>query len=373
VAREFAEERPDDPLRKRLLATSYAGLSYVDLNSLEPDKAVRGLRAALQIFGADASGAEDHDRILATFYGRLGLALNERGSNAEAIASYETAIAIAEELARRVPSQRAKRSVFALYNNLVGPLAGREILNAGEAREAQRYSRKALALAEEAASGDPTNMQGRSDLAYAYTKMGDSIVSTTPAKACEWYRKAIVLTKELGSRSDAARDLADRDETLAAVLITKAQASERLHLLQEAVALRQQIAMSSRNSPRDRLHLMRSYCRLSDAELSTERLVEGRRHAELSLPFFDEFQSTSPSLLVLRDLGFCYETLGNAQHSIAVDRWFSVAQRRAAEAQAPQWYLRSLSAWKEWARRGAATPDSEAEKHKLERRLHPKG
>jgi eukaryotic-like serine/threonine-protein kinase len=90
------------------------------------------------------------------------------------------------------------------------------------------------------------------------------------------------------------------------------------------------------------------------------------------LPFFDEFKTTSPSLLVLRDLGFCFETMGDTQHSIAADRSFVPAQRRIAELQAHQWYLRSLDAWTEWVRRGAATPDSEAERHKLERRLRPK-
>jgi eukaryotic-like serine/threonine-protein kinase len=372
LSRELSGQKPADPLPKRLLALNYSGLGYVQLFSLETEKAVESLRTALRVLGAEPVGIEDHDRILTIVYGRLGLALNELGKNAEAIASQEKGLEIAQALVRTHPSRNATRQVFALYNNMVGTLAGREILNAGEVAQATIYAHKAVALAEQLATGDPTNAQARSDLAGAYIRMGDSLWAINPAKASEWYRKSIALTKELGSRSDAPRGLADREETLAAVLVTKAQEPERLHLLQEANTLRQEIAKTSPHSPLDRVHLMRSYCRLSDAEMSMAKLADARSHADLSLPFFGEFKTTSPSLLVLRDLGFCYETLGNVQHAIAADRSFAPTQRRTAEIQASQWYLRSLDAWMEWVRRGAATPDSEAERHKLERRLHLK-
>jgi eukaryotic-like serine/threonine-protein kinase len=234
------------------------------------------------------------------------------------------------------------------------------------------YSRKALAIAEALAASDNTNIQARSDLAGAYIRMGDSLSVTNPPEASEWYRKSIALTREMGSRSDGPRALADRDETLAAVLAAKAQAPERLHLLQEANTLRQEIAKATPNSPLDRVHLMRSYCRLSDAELSMNRVADARRHADLSVGLLNQFKTTSPSLVVLRDLGFCYETVGNAQQSIAQDPSFPSARRRIAGRQARQWYLRSLDAWTEWVRRNVATPDSEVERYRLERRLHTK-
>jgi serine/threonine protein kinase len=244
VARELSMRKPGDPLCNRLLAMNFSGLGYVQLNSLETDQAVESLRTAVRVLGTDSNGAEDHDRTLATFYGRLGLALNEFGSNREAIASHEKAIAIAEDLVRKFPSRRTKRGLFALYSNIVGTLAGREILNAGKVREAQMYSHRAVALAEELAAGDTTNMQARSDLAGAYIRMGDSLATTSPAEAHQWYRKSIAVTKELGSRSDASRALADRDETLA-TLLTIVQPPERLHLLEEANRIRQEIAKAS--------------------------------------------------------------------------------------------------------------------------------
>jgi hypothetical protein len=114
---------------------------------------------------------------------------------------------------------------------------------------------------------------------------------------------------------------------------------------------------------------MRSYCRLSDAELAVGDLVKARQFANSALPFFDEFKLTSPSLLVLRDVGFCFESLGNVQRQIALDHSLSAAERQTAEADARNWYLKSAEVWDEWNRRGAATPESEAERHKVKRLL----
>jgi tetratricopeptide (TPR) repeat protein len=369
MAREFSRRKPDDPVRKRLLAANYSGLGYVQLNNLETDKAVESDRAALQVLGTDPTGNLDQDRILATLYARLGIALNELGSNREAIASYEKAIAITENLVQKFPSTRTRRSLQALYTNIVGPLAGRETLNAGLTPQAQFYARKGVAAAEEATASDPTNVQARYDLGYAYTKMADSLFSTRPDDAAAWYRKSIEVTKQLGSRAEAQRELAERDETLASVLVTGAQAPNRLQLLQEANMIRQEMAKTGPNPPLDRVHLMRSYCRVSDAELTLNHVADARGHAASSLPFFNEFKVISPSLVVLRDIGFCYESLGNAQRSVAANRSFSLPERRAAKIEARQWYQKSADVWNEWFRRGAATPASELERHKLDRLL----
>jgi tetratricopeptide (TPR) repeat protein len=372
VAREFVQQKPDDPVRNQLLAASYVSLGYVQLNSVETDKAVQSLRAALQVFGTEPNGNEDHDRVLVLVYSRTALGLNELGSNPQAIRSFEKAIAIAEDLARKFPSVRTKRAVQTLYVNIVGPLAGRETLNAGLAPQAEIYARKALAMAEGAIRSDPTNKRARYDLGFGYTEMGDAVSATHPDEAAAWYRKSIELTKQLGSRTEARRELAERNETLASVLISGKHAAERLRLLREANLIRQEIVKTGPNPPLDRVHLMRSYCRLSDAELSMNHIADARSHAASALPFLAAFKVTSPSLVVLRDLGFCYESLGNVQRSLAADRSGALAERRAAQAQAREWYQKSSGVWNEWFRRGAATPESEAARHKIERLLQTK-
>jgi serine/threonine protein kinase len=366
LAREFLGEKPGDPLRKQLLAASYAGLGYVEYSNLQTDKAVQNDRAAVQAVGDQPTGNEADDRRLTAFYARLGRDLNELGSYTDAIVVYKKAIPIAEDLVRKYPSDQNKRIAFVLYNNITDLLAGIETLNVGRADQARIYARKALESAEERTASDSRNVQARSDLAYAFVDMGNALRSTRPSEAASWYRKSIDLTKQLGSDTDTQLELAGRDETSASELMRGTQSSERLRLLEEANTIRQAIARKGPNPPIDRVRLMRSYCRLSDAELAMKDLAKARTYADSSMPFLKEFNPTSASLLVLRELGFCDMNLGNVQHWMATDRYLPSADRDSAAAAAHDWYGKSLDVWKEWSRRGAATPESELERHKLE-------
>jgi serine/threonine protein kinase len=358
VALDFWKRNPEDPEGKRLLATSYAGLSGLQLHDLETDKAGENLRIAFQVFGTEPNGIEGHDGTLIFLFGRMGSALNEFGQQSEALAYLRKAETVAENLLRKSPSSRQiKRALYSVYDHTVAVLAARETLNIGDVHQAQSYARKGLALAEELAAADPSNQQARHDLAYAYTKMGDVVARTNPAGAGLWYQKSIALTKDLPPGPEAQRRIAERDETLAEVLVTRKEAEQRLYLLREANSVRQEMARTGPDAPADRVHLMRSYCRLSDAELANNDLADARQHADSALTFFSVFKITSPSLLVLRDLGFCYETLGN------------VRRKGGALEESRDWYAKSEDVWNEWVKRGAATPDSETQRHKVARLL----
>ena len=371
LATEFLQQKPDDPTRKRLLAMNYAGIGDVELSSLEPDKAVNSYREAFQVFGSDANGQEDHDRTLTGLYLRRARVLNELGLQSDAVADVRRAIEVAQGLTRQFPSERqVQRDLFSAYQNMVLALAGRDLLNVGDSKQAQLYARKALGIAEALAAADPKNVQARYDLTLAYTTMGNSFRLSQPVTAGRWYRTSIALTKEMAPRygAEARHWIAVRDEDLAEVLVNRGQAPQRLQLLQEANSIRQELA---KTSPHGRIHLMRSYCKISDAELAVGNLTLARQFAASAEPFLDEFKPSSPSLLVLRDVGFCYESIGNVQRRIAIDHSFSAAERHLAEAEARQWYLKSSEVWDEWNRRGAATPESEIERHKVERLLRP--
>jgi|SRR6516162_7878095 len=118
-----------------------------------------------------------------------------------------------------------------------------------------------------------------------------------------------------------------------------------------------------------RLYRMRAYCRLTDAELAISDLAKARRYAELSLPLVNAFSPTSPDLKILNAVGSCYESLGNVQRFIALDQSVSTVNRQAAETEARRWYQKSFDLWTEWNWRGTATPESEAERRKLQRLL----
>jgi eukaryotic-like serine/threonine-protein kinase len=366
LALESWRQKPDDPLHKRLLATNYGGIGDVQLSSLQPDKALKNFREAFQIFGSEPNGNEDHDRTLIGLYIRMTRALNELGMQQEGLANVRKATGIAEALVRQSPSSKQlQRILFTTYQNMILLLAARDMMNVGNSAEAQIYARKALGIAETIAASDKKNVQARYDVSLAYTAMGDSFRLVQPATAARWYRKSIVLTKELAPLygAEARHWLAERDEGLSEVLVHRNQAEEKLQLLQEANPVRKELAKTSIHG---RIHLMGSYCKLSDAELGVGNLAQARQYADAALPLLNEFSPTSPSLLVLRELGLCYESVGNTERETAQNPSIPSSERQTAQANARQWYLKSAAVWNEWGRRGAATPESEKERRRVE-------
>jgi eukaryotic-like serine/threonine-protein kinase len=366
LALDFRHQEPDDPMRKRLLAMNYGGIGDVQLFSLQPDKALENFREAFQIFGNEPNGNEDHDRTLVGLYIRLTRALNELGLQREALGDVRKAIAIAEALTHQSPSSKQlQRTLFTTHQNIILVLAGRDMMNVGDSAEAQVYARKALVIAETIVASDEKNVQARYDVSLAYSGMGDSFRLVQPATAGRWYRKSIALTKELAPLygAEGRHWIAERDEGLSEVLVNRNQAQEKLRLLQEANPVRQELAKTSVHG---RIHLMGSYCKLSDAELGVGNLSRARQYAEDALPFLNQFSPSSPSLLALRELGICYERIGNVQQEIARSQPISSSEGQTARASAREWYRKSAAVWDEWRRRGAATPESEMERRKVE-------
>ncbi len=370
LAQSYWQRKPDDPARKKLLAKDYAGLADVELSSLDPDQALKEFAAAFDVFERSPNGDEDHDRMLIGLYLDSGRTLNELGRQPEALNNMRSAATLAEALVQRHPSStKARQSLFTAYEAIVLPLAGRDALNIGDFGQAQVYARKALATAQTLVSMDSGNVQAHYDLALAETVTGDSYRLTNPDMAAAWYRKAIRRTKSLAPGYGAGRRhwLAIMDEALAEVLSRDEQAPERLRLLLEANQVRGEL---SKKSPHGRLHLMRSYCKLSDAELALRDTSHARQYATAALPLLQEFQTNSSSLLVLRDVAFCDESEAAVQHSMAIDQALSPVERTADQTESRAWYQKSEDIWSTWKRRGAATPESEREQQRVEHLLN---
>jgi len=370
LARDFWQQNPTDPIRKGLLAANYSGLANIEDVSREPDKALNDYRTALQILGGDPSGEEAHDMRLPTLYNLIGRQLSHLGIQTEALVNLRKAVTVAEALARRSPPpKQAKRRLYSVYAAMTEHLGGEEMLNVGDYQKAQAYARKDLVTAEDMVASDNKDADARTILGFAYFDMGNAFRLTQPSTAAECYRKSILLARELSPPSEAEHHIATREESLAAVLVKKEQAAERLHLLQQANALRQKLASTESDFPMHRQNMMRSYCRLSDAELAVNDLAKARQYADRCLPFLNAFPLMSPDLRILRDVGLCYESLGNVQRRISSDHSFSAVERNAAGVESRQWYMKSADVWKEWRRRGASTPESEVERRKVERLL----
>jgi serine/threonine protein kinase len=373
-AQQFSRQKPEDRLRQGPLAMISARLGDLELDNLETDRALRSYEAALEIFGRDPNGNENHDKNLSNLHIKLAGALVERGRQSEALTHLRAAITYSEAIVQQAPtSKKANRNLLVSYSYMIAPLVGTEALNVGDSKQAQMYARKVLAIAEKLAAADPKNMRARCDLAISYSAMGEAFHVTRPDTAIAWYRKALSLLKEISGEFPSASYIQgwipELDEELAAVLPSRQQASERLRLLEEANSSWKKLVAESPHKPQYQMSLMRSYCKLSDAELYRNDIAPARKYADSAMPFLAKFKPDAPSLLVLRDVGFCDESMGNLQRHIAAEQSLSLPERQAAEAASRQWYKESTAAWAEWDRRGAATPESQAERRKVERLL----
>jgi serine/threonine-protein kinase len=284
-----------------------ARLGDLELDNLETDRALKSYEAALEIFGRDPNGNEDHDKNLGDLHIKMAGALIEHGRQPEAIAHLRTAITYAEAIVQQAPtSKKANESLLASYGYGIAPLVGTETLNVGDSKQARVYARKALAIAEMLAAADPKNIRARCDLVISYNSMAEAFHLTRPDTAIAWYRKALSLLRgiirEFPSASYVQAWIPELDEELAGVLPSTQQASERLGLLEEANSGWKRLAAESPHKPQYQMSLMRSYCRLSDAELSLNDIGSARKYADSALPLLDKFKPDAPSLLVLRDV-----------------------------------------------------------------------
>jgi serine/threonine protein kinase len=276
LTRDFWRQKHQEAARTRLLALTYLGLGDVESDIREPDKAFASYRTAVEVIGPDLSGSEEHDQMLARFNARIGRTLNELGSQTEALQYLRKSIAIDEAEAQKASSSnQAQRTLFALYHTIVGPLSGEELLNVGSFDEGRTYAHKALSIAEALAASDKENAQARADLAFAYWGLGNALRLREPKDASGLYRRSIALTREIRPLSEAERFIATRNEALAAVL-GKDHSVERLRLLEEANAIRRKEVATHPGLPDYRLSLMRSYCKLADAELAVNEVAKAR-------------------------------------------------------------------------------------------------
>jgi eukaryotic-like serine/threonine-protein kinase len=372
-ARELGPQDSASPSHKKLLVTNYFDLANLELDELQPLQALSNFRAAEEIYGGQPNGNPDHDRVVAKIDWGIARSLSDSGSLPEALAAMRQGIAVAESAVEVAPSEeRALRDLFLGYYFIVGPLAGNEITNIGDVNQAQIYARKSLAIAQQLRDRDSQNAQARIDSGYALAIMGDAFRVTQAAVAAGYYHDALAIAKDHGDGAAQHKDsvvIADRDEDLADVMTDEKQALERLHVLEEANGIRKQLASAEDVGPQDRFYLMRSYCKLAAAELALNDPMRAQQYAQAALPFFKEFELSSPSLTIVRDLGFCYEAFASLRSRVAASHSAPLAARRAARSDARRWYLNSMAAWTEWVRRGIATRDSEHERHKIERML----
>jgi hypothetical protein len=134
--------------------------------------------------------------------------------------------------------------------------------------------------------------------------------------------------------------------------------------LEDAYELRLKRAATDPDLPDYRLNLIRTSCRLGEAEAGAHNLAKAKIYADGARAYLDTLSVQSASLFVLRAIGQCAESLGRMQRVMAADPSATPAERRRAEAESRESFQKSADVWTEWSRRGA-TPESDRARRRM--------
>ncbi|MGI4757000.1 MAG: serine/threonine protein kinase [Janthinobacterium lividum] len=347
------QQQPNSFARQKALVLVYQGVARAAIWRLQPDVALPRYRESLAILQWLPNGNEEHDLLLAGVYLRQASALNDLGRQPESLQSIKTAEDIATNLLQVFPSAEPRRVLQSAYGDTVNVLAGRDFINTGDSQKAQVYAGKLLALTRLLDTHDPKNMQSKFDMVDALTAMGDARRQRDAAEAAVWYRRAQDALKLMQPvTAEVEHEAAILDEDLAEVLPLTRRAEQRALLDQNRLIRAEQ----SGKTPHGLLHLMSADCKLADAQLAAGELGLATDFMHQAMPLLAQYDSNSPSLLVLRNVSLCLRTDGEV-HLYSARNAASKSRAEAAKAAAGD-FEKSRHIWMVWKQRGADSPES---------------
>ena len=132
------------------------------------DSAAEAYRGAEQ-----AARRTANDRDLSVSHTRIGDVLRSQGDRDGALAAYRAALAIAETLARRGPTNTAWQRDLSVSHERIGDV----LLSQGDRDGALAAYRADLAIAETLARRDPANTDWQRDLSVSHDKLGDVLLA----------------------------------------------------------------------------------------------------------------------------------------------------------------------------------------------------
>lgn len=215
IAEAVARTDAKNAAALRQLARSHERVAVALLQRGDPTGAVNGFHRALEIY-EPLSGSDRRNvplrQDLARCYDSLGDALGNptfvgQGDTAAALDSYRKALAIDEEIAAGDPSNsRARRGVAVESVHIADMFAERF----DTARALESY-RNALAMFEALAAKDPTNADSRRSVSVVYHRMADNLAAAgDTAEASASAHQGLAIDEALAA-ADPANTLAQFD------------------------------------------------------------------------------------------------------------------------------------------------------------------
>lgn len=292
----------------------------------------------------------------------VGSAQARTGDLHGARASFQRALAAAQELLRRTDVKQEQRfSVLTVHNSLGDVLAAPDDPNLDDRQGALEHYRTALRLADEFARVDVRNVNARRNLAACYRRLGMMAVQDNAAQGLEYYRKALSLAEDLSAGDPAnieylyavSRGCMGVGEALS----TLRRYPDAIANLSRAVAIQNRIAAASPGRVWNLRILSRCYALLGAAHLGRGDPERALRALYEGLAAADRLIERAPASLYHQlDRADVLEALGSYYVSQARRSKQSPDRRARLLVEARSCFGDSLSIWRSWITRRLAVP-----------------
>jgi serine/threonine protein kinase len=317
------------------------------------DSAKKSLAITLDLFKANPQDRkQQHGAAIENV--KVGIALSQMGSRAEALPFFHLGLDLFESLAKDKTDARSIREL-AVANYFY---AGTLMMN-GDMAGALAANQRALAIIDPLAKADPQNATLQLDLAGGYRAMGMSLVI-----ADRYTEGEVILRRSIQIYEEAlVHDPADQQAPhyvgiseifLGEALARTGKTEAALASYQKGVA---RLGRAGKDDPDMRSEAATGHVRLGKALAKLGRMQEAATSYGQALAIGEPLAAAKPpNTLALYAIADAYFAMGEMSRMAAANSPAGSARYKQAWTEAREWYSKSADAWHKVPNPGAVTP-----------------
>lgn len=372
----LAQEAGDNSALQRELATAYEKIGDIQGNPYsanlgDTDGALVSYRKALVIrerFTGSQSSAETEMELGRSFRG-LGDIFEQKGDVARSIENYRHSLEIFEKLAAATPDDSAVQDEQARAWETLGEGLART----DRSEERAECYRRTLAIRRRMLERDPTNAKLRRSTALAFLKVG-STPGAEKTGALEHLATGTAMLETLAGENPndarARREVGMAYYFTGTALTDAGDYEAALQARRKALAVREKLAAQDPTNKQARFDLAVGHGELCEALERTGAISDAIIEGERSLAILHELTQFDPANAIYqRNVGLCYERLGDAQAQGARNEEAVANARATAWNEARAWYQKARDLFAGLASRGTLMPADAGQTTKFAQRV----
>jgi serine/threonine-protein kinase len=341
IREKLAQANPAVTEFQNNLAASYNNIGVLEAATGRPTEALGRHQQALvireKLAQANPAVTEFQDNLAGSHFniGNLQRAMGKSAATwqpAEALRSYQQALAVLEKLAKVDPTDKALQNSLAKSYNSIGKLQAA----AGKLDEARDSYKKALDIRRKLAQDEPTVTGFQNNLAATYNNMGGLETGTGKLdEAWRSYQQALDIRRKLAQDeptvTEFQNNLAASYFNLGLLQAMMSKPAEARGWYQKALAIQEKLAQDNRTVTEFQNNLAASYFDIGKLEAARGKPAEARGWYQKALAIREKLVQDNRAVTEFQDdLAKSYATIGNLQ-------------RKAGEpAEARGWYQKAL-------------------------------